>query len=99
MPQIIKSPQAEEDLINIWLYIAQDSLENADRFIQYLEDRFLLLAENPLMGQQYPELGKNLRGFVITKNYTAFYQPLSAGDGIEIVHVLNAALEREKHFP
>lgn len=32
MPTLIVSPEAEQDLLDIWLYIAEDSSVNADRF-------------------------------------------------------------------
>lgn len=37
MQSVIKSPEAEEDLIDIWLYIAEDSPVNSDRFLDRLE--------------------------------------------------------------
>lgn len=39
MSNLITSPEAEADLLEIWLYIAQDSPVNADRFLDKLEDK------------------------------------------------------------
>jgi len=36
MPTLIISPEAEQDLLDIWLYIAEDSPVNADRFLDRL---------------------------------------------------------------
>ncbi len=36
---------AESDLLEIWKYIAEDSPANADRFIDYLDEKCRLLAE------------------------------------------------------
>lgn len=41
MGQLRVSPEAEQDLVEIWLYIADDSPENADRFL----DRLATIAE------------------------------------------------------
>jgi plasmid stabilization system protein ParE len=34
MPKILITPAAEDDLINIWIYIARDNPEAADRTIK-----------------------------------------------------------------
>lgn len=36
MPTLIISPEAEQDLIDIWLHIAEDQPVNADRFLERL---------------------------------------------------------------
>ena len=45
MSQLIISPQAEQDLLDIWLYIAEDSPINADRFLDKLYATTQKLAE------------------------------------------------------
>ena len=46
------SSRAEQDLDNVWLYVAEDaSPTTADRLIDDLVDRFDLLAEQPRMGR------------------------------------------------
>ena len=32
------SPQAKDDLLEIWLYIARDNVSAADRWIDHIED-------------------------------------------------------------
>lgn len=39
MPTLIISPEAEQDLVDIWLYIAEDQPVNADRFLERLEQK------------------------------------------------------------
>jgi toxin ParE1/3/4 len=39
MKEILKTPQAETDLLEIWLYIAQDNPAAADRFLEKLSKR------------------------------------------------------------
>ena len=39
MPRILKRPEAENDLDEIWLYIAQDNPKSADRFLDHLHEK------------------------------------------------------------
>lgn len=90
MGQVEKRPAARTDLIEIWQYIADDSPQEADRFLDTLEKRIELISENPEMGTRREELAKDLRGFPVG-NYIIFYRPIDGGEGIEVVRVLNAA--------
>lgn len=45
-----KTAQAEEDLIDIWLYIAQDNPTAADNLLDTFEEKGRLLAKNPKLG-------------------------------------------------
>jgi toxin ParE1/3/4 len=69
------APEAEADLDEIWLYIAQESgsLEIADRLIDSLTERFFLLSRNPYLGRRRDEeLRPGLRSFPVG-NYIIFY--------------------------
>jgi toxin ParE1/3/4 len=50
----IRSPQADSDLESIWYYVASESgnFEIADRLIDSITDRFLLLAKYPNIGRR-----------------------------------------------
>jgi toxin ParE1/3/4 len=49
--------EAEADLLDIYHYVAQnDSVENADRLLDRLEDTILKLSTMPLRGHIPPEL-------------------------------------------
>ena len=50
MPRILKRPQAEKDLDEIWWFIAQDNPSAADRFLDELEEQCRALAQFPKMG-------------------------------------------------
>ena len=95
MPEILRHPQAEADLDEIWLYIAQDDPNSADRFIDLIEERCRLLAENPLLGRSRPERAPGLRSFPVG-NYIIFYVPIE--NGIEIVRVISGARNIEALF-
>ena len=82
------SEAAKSDLQEIWLYIAQDSPDVADKFVRFLVSRFPLLASMPEMGRSRDDLASHLRSFPV-KSYVIFYRP--ADIGVEIVRVLHGA--------
>jgi toxin ParE1/3/4 len=65
MPDIRRTAQAEEDLIDLWFYIAQDNLGAADRLLDEIEDKFSLLAANPQLGPARPDIAPNCRYFPV----------------------------------
>jgi toxin ParE1/3/4 len=88
MSQYRVSDAAKSDLDSIWLYIAQDSPDMADRFIRSLVGRFSLLASMPEIGRQREELAARLRSFPVG-NYVIFYRPMQ--NGVEIARILHGA--------
>jgi toxin ParE1/3/4 len=68
------SALAEQDLDDIWSYVAEDaSLETADRLIDALFDRFELLVEQPRMGRNRPEFGEGVRSIVV-ESHVIYYR-------------------------
>ena len=64
----IRSPQADSDLDDIWYYVVtkSGSIEIADRLIDAITDRFLLLARHPSIGRARDEdLRPGLRSFPV----------------------------------
>jgi len=92
MPRCLKRPEAENDLVDIWLYIAQDNPANADRFLDRIQESCLALANFPQMGTKRDELKTGLRSHTVGR-YLIFYFPLA--DGIDIVRVLHRSREIE----
>jgi toxin ParE1/3/4 len=82
------SAQAEDDLLEIWRYIARDSDKTADRFLDRLNGKFVALARNPHTGRARPDLRPDLRSFPYGA-YLILYRIV--GDGAEIVRVVHAA--------
>jgi len=87
------SSRAQWDLTEIWQHIASDSPDNADRFIDLLLNRALLLSEFPDSGRHRPELDPCLFSFPF-RNYVFYYR--KSDRGIVISRVLHGAREREK---
>lgn len=92
MPRLLKRPEAESDLDEIWWYIAQDSPHNADRLLDRIQERCLALADYPQMGTSRDELKAGLRSQPVG-NYLIFYFPLE--DGVDIVRVLHGSRDIE----
>ncbi len=51
MPEVFKHPKAEKDLLGIWLFIAEDSIKQADLFLSKIENKCKTLAAHPHMGR------------------------------------------------
>jgi toxin ParE1/3/4 len=80
------SPLAEQDLEEIWLYVAEDASQTtADRLIDAIVDRFNLLAEQPAVGRARPEFGAGVRSFVVER-YVIYYR---VDDEVLIARVLH----------
>ena len=60
-----RTAQAEQDLIEIWLYIAQDNPDAADRMLDERESRFQLLSEQPCLGPARPDIAQEMRFFPV----------------------------------
>ena len=93
MPIFTQTDLAKEDLLKIWLYIARDSIQNADSFIDKIEAKYRLLAENPLIGTEHLGFSIPLRSFPVD-NYLIFFN--ANENGIEIYRILNAARDVAK---
>lgn len=88
MTQVIHSNQARLDLLSIWLYIAEDNPNAADKLLDNIGSTCELLGENPKLGQARPDIAPTMRHLPI-KNYLILYQeqPL----GIEIIRVIHGS--------
>jgi toxin ParE1/3/4 len=68
------SALAEQDLADIWSYVAEDaSFATADRLIDAIFDRFELLVEQPLIGRARPEFGEGVRSLVV-ESHVVYYR-------------------------
>lgn len=95
MARATRRPLAEADIFEIWDYIADDSMEAADRWVDQLDEKFQLIATQPMMGRAREELLPGLRSFPSSR-YVIFYTP--KGDGIDVVRVLHGARDIDAVF-
>ena len=88
MPVVRRTARAEDDLVDIWLYVAQDNPDAADRVLEDLDHRCFLLADNPHLGRARPDIAQDLRYLPVGK-YLILYRLLP--DGIDVVRVVHGA--------
>ena len=89
------SQLAEQDLEDIWVYIAQNNQIAADKQIANILNRLPMLAQFPDLGQMRDDLGEKLRSFPL-KPYIVFYTKLD--DGIEVVRILHQSRDIDRLF-
>ncbi|MCQ1767854.1 type II toxin-antitoxin system RelE/ParE family toxin [Neorhizobium galegae] len=86
MLPVIRTNRADEDLIEIWSYIAVDNISAADRVLDAIEARWDNLARHPYSGVARDDIAPGLR-HLVSGEYLTLYR-LSGGT-IEIVRVLH----------
>src|SRR5512135_682612 len=86
--KVLRRPEAKADLIEIWLYIAEENPAAAEALLESINDKCRTLATSPLMGRTRDELHPGIRSFPVG-HCVIFYQPIE--DGIEVVRVLHGA--------
>jgi toxin ParE1/3/4 len=95
MAIILKRPLAELDLLDIWDYIADDSPDRADDFLDRIESKLMTLAQNSGLGRERSDLLLDLRSFPID-NYVVFYQQIEGG--IDVIRLLHGSRDIEEIF-
>ena len=87
--RFVLTPEAREDLLQIWNYIAEDSLEGADQVLASLYDAFKRLAQAPAMGHHRPDLADCRHRFWNLYSYVIAYRWQT--HPIEILTVVHGA--------
>jgi len=93
MSPCLKRPEAENDLEEIWWHIAQDNPNNADKFLDKIQETCVALADHPHLGISRNELIAGLRSHP-AGHYLIFYFPLE--QGIDIVRVLHGSRDIDR---
>ena len=93
--ELVISDEAAADLQDIWDFIAEHSLQNADNFIDRIYERCNAFTRMPEMGRPRDELLPGLRSFPV-KRYVIFYRIKE--DTIEIVRVVSGQRDLESLF-
>jgi len=81
------SPEASQDIIEIYEYIAQDSVEAAERVRLELLEAMCGLAEMPGKGHRREDLTKRPVLFWTVRSYQVIYR--TGGQPLDIVAVLH----------
>ena len=73
MTAVVYPEVARDDLLDIWFYLAEESLSAADNTLDSLEKDVVLLSTQPLAGRERPELGAGVRSWPSSTPYILFY--------------------------
>lgn len=88
MTQIVYSQTSKDDLLEIWLGLAESNVSAAERLLDDLDAATQLLATQPLIGKSRREFGPGIRSFPV-RDYILVYRPIL--DGVELVRVVHGA--------
>jgi len=99
--EIFKRPQAERDIEECFVYIAEDNLDKGVYFLAAVEDTLEQIAQFPLLGKQREFADRRLQNIRMWRvkgyeNYLIFY--LVTETTIELVRVLYASRNIEELF-
>jgi toxin ParE1/3/4 len=89
MPRLLFTQSAQSDLLEAWLYVAEDNAAAADRVLAAIEDEAKALLAQPLMGRARPELAEGVRSWPTSSRYIVYYLP--EPEGITVLRVLHHA--------
>ncbi|MBL9084312.1 MAG: type II toxin-antitoxin system RelE/ParE family toxin [Planctomycetales bacterium] len=94
MPRFELSPLGDQDLVDIYAYIAQDSPTHAATMLVSFETLFGKLAGRPTLGERFEvrRSGEVRRTFL--GSYVIYFRATSYG--VEILRVLHGARDYEK---
>ena len=89
MSRFVLTPAADQDLNDIWEYIAADNLEAADRVLSALETAFQRLADGPARGHYREDLADKRHRFDSVYAYLIVYRWETTP--LQIIRVLHGA--------
>jgi toxin ParE1/3/4 len=95
MPVVQRTSQANLDLTEIALRIAEENPTASDRWLESMDDKCRLLARTPELGRKQSDLAPDLRSLPVG-NYVIFYRPVP--DGIYVIRVLHGSRDIPAQF-
>ncbi len=100
---IFKRPQAERDIEECFVYIAEDNLDTAVYFLVAVDDSIEQLAQFPLLGKQSEFQNKQFQNMRMWKvkgyeKYLIFYIADEIEETIDVIRVLYASRDIKDIF-
>ena len=96
MHSVVQSSQAEQDLIDIWVYTAEEwSIAQADTYLEDLVVGIDRLQEHPMIGTSRDDLRKGYRALTVSQ-HLVFYKV--SEDEVEIIRVLHKSVDSPRHL-
>jgi toxin ParE1/3/4 len=96
MAHVTRRPEAEEDILQIWEYIADDNISEADRWLDRLDEKLSLWATQPTLGRNRNDLLLPSIHSMPFGRYIVFYEPTA--DGLDVIRVLHASRDIDHFF-
>jgi len=94
--RIVNSTLADADLLEIWLYTAEEwNLSQADKYLDQLASTLKNLVDHPEMGKERDELRKGYRSLLVN-HHIVFYRVID--DEIQIMRVLHESVDLASHL-
>lgn len=94
MGRVLYAQSAQADLLDAWLFIAQDNPAAADHALDAIEHEADTLSLQPMMGRARSELGRDVRSWPTSTPYVLFY--LAGKQGITVLRVLHHARDVQR---
>ncbi len=93
--------QARTDIVELAVYIGQDDINAASRFLDAIDETFALLARQPFIGAKHTTKNSRLEEIRVIRvkkfpNHLTFY--MARDNEIEIVRVLHGARDFDTAF-
>ena len=85
---------AQTDLLEAWLFIAEENPPAADRVLDSIEQEATTLSLQPLMGRERTELAAGVRSWPTSTPYILFY--IADEEGITVLRVLHHARDIQR---
>ena len=82
MTQVLFSESARTDLLEAWLFIAEENIAAADGLIEAIHQEAQTLSFQPLMGRLRSELAEGVRSWPTSTRYILFYVPAEDGGDV-----------------
>lgn len=96
MSRLVLTPEARQDLLDIWNYIAEDSIDGADQVLDRLYDAFCSLSQTPGMGHCRLDLADARHRFWNVYSYLIAYRWDTAP--LQIIAIVHGARHLEAFF-
>jgi toxin ParE1/3/4 len=101
-PALLWTPQAREDLLEIYVTIGFDNADAAERLYTAIEEKAVLLLNHPRLGVRRPEIASSAR-MLVEGMYLLLYETHpntddGAIDEVEIVRVVHGRRDLTRIF-
>lgn len=89
MLRVVYTTSARADLIEAWMFVAEENLDAADQMLETINKGINLLVRQPLIGRERPELRIGVRSWPTSTPYILYYAPDS--ESLTLLRVLHHA--------